>query len=388
MSARKKARYERRAASRETKRAAKLSRYDNFDNITDADNLYRAFKRSMRGVAWKESTQRYEASALRNVIETRRKLLTGERVQSGFVEFTLSERGKTRLLKSIHISERVVQKALSDYVLSPILTNCLIYDNGASVKNKGVHFALRRLIMHLSKFYRANGFTNTGYALLIDFSKYFDNIDHETLFKLQNAYIKDERVRKLLYKFISVFGKGKSLGLGSQVSQISAIFYANKLDHFIKEILRIKYYGRYMDDLYVIHADKAYLQLCLLKISEMCTALKLTINTKKTRIVKLSDGVPFLKGRYILKETGRILRLPHPDSAHRMRRKLKKFKKLIAANKMNFYDLRTAYQSWRGNFAKRFDAAKAVRRMDELFYRLFLSQGETHGKNGVSGTEK
>ncbi|MDR2510098.1 MAG: hypothetical protein LBC77_05595 [Spirochaetaceae bacterium] len=200
----------------------------------------------MRGVAWKESIQRYEASALRNIIDTRRKLLAGENVQSGFVEFTLSERGKTRLIKSIHISERVVQKALSDYVLSPILTNCLIYDNGASLKNKGVHFALRRLVMHLSKHYRANGFSNSGYALIIDFSKYFDNVDHATLFNLQNAYIKDERVRKLIYDFISVFGDGKSLGPGSQISQISAIFYANKLDHYIKEILRIKCYGRYM----------------------------------------------------------------------------------------------------------------------------------------------
>ncbi|MDR2510097.1 MAG: hypothetical protein LBC77_05590 [Spirochaetaceae bacterium] len=125
-----------------------------------------------------------------------------------------------------------------------------------------------------------------------------------------------------------------------------------------------------------------------MKITEICAALKITVNTKKTRIVKLSDGVPFLKGRYILTETGRILRIPHPDSTKRMRRKLKKFKKLIALGKMNFYDLRTAYQSWRGNFAKRFDAAKAVRRMDDLFYRLFINRGETNGANGLSGTEK
>jgi hypothetical protein len=38
---------------------------------------------------------------------------------------------------------------------------------------------------------------------------------------------------------------------------MSAIFYPDKLDHFIKEKLRVRYYGRYMDDLYLIHADKA-----------------------------------------------------------------------------------------------------------------------------------
>ena len=33
-------------------------------------------------------------------------------------------------------------------------------------------------------------------------------------------------------------------GLGSQVSQIDALMVASPLDHFIKEQLHIKYYGR------------------------------------------------------------------------------------------------------------------------------------------------
>jgi hypothetical protein len=50
---------------------------------------------------------------------------------------------------------------------------------------------------------------------------------------------------------------------------------------------------------------------------------------KKTRIVKLSRGMEFLKGKYILLENGWVLRRPGKDSARRMRRKLKKFKALI-----------------------------------------------------------
>jgi hypothetical protein len=73
----------------------------------------------MQGVAWKESVQRYSANALRNTAETRRKLLAGESVQSGFVEFTLRERGKIRNIKSVHISEQVVQKCLCDQILVP-----------------------------------------------------------------------------------------------------------------------------------------------------------------------------------------------------------------------------------------------------------------------------
>jgi hypothetical protein len=367
------ARRERRKQKREAKRNA-LKRFDDFGQITSADNLHAAFKRSKRGVSWKESVQRYEANALRNAAETRRALLAGESVQKGFREFTLNERGKTRHIKSVHISERVVQKCLCDRVLVPLLTRPLIHDNGASVKGKGVHFALRRLSCHLSRFYRSNGNSNEGFALLADFSRFFDSIDHGILFKLLSRYIGDERVLDLTRRFVSVFGTGKSLGLGSQVSQVAAIFYPNKLDHFIKERLRILFYGRYMDDFYLIHADKEYLKHCLQEIRRVCRTLALDLNEKKTRIVKLSQGVEFLKGKYALLASGRILKLPGRDSALRMRRKLRKFKGLIEAGEMGFQDLRAAYQSWRGNYMRRFNAYHRVKCMDRLYNGLFVNR--------------
>ena len=342
-----------------------------------------------RGVSWKESVQRFEASLFRNIAELRRKLIAGESVQSGFVEFTLRERGKVRHIKSVHISERVVQKVLSDRILTPLLQASLIHDNGASIKGKGVHFALRRLICHMARYYRQNK-TNDGFALLIDFTKFFDNIDHAVLFAMLDRRIQDPRIRELTRRFVSVFGEGKSLGLGSQISQISAIFYPDRLDHFIKEKLRVKFYGRYMDDLYLIHADKAYLQFCLAEIKAVCAGLKITVNEKKTRIVKLSEGVSFLKGKYRLLESGRILRLPHKDGAKRMRRKLLKFKRLIDAGKMRFEDLRCAYQSWRGNYRKRFNAHYCISRLDTLYNTLFINNrgNATEGKNGLHRKEK
>jgi hypothetical protein len=304
-----------------------------------------------------------------------RDLLAGKNIQQGFVEFDLHERGKLRHIKSIHISERIVQKCLCDKCLVPILSHPLIHDNGASIKGKGVHFALRRLITHLRRFYRKNNFSNDGYALLVDFTKFFDNIQHELLFALQEKYITNQRLRDLTRAFISVFGNGVSLGLGSQVSQISAIFMPNKLDHYIKEVLRIEGYGRYMDDLYLIHADKKYLEECLVKIKEICAALAITVNDRKTRIVRLSAGVPFLKGKYALLPSGKILRLPGKESAKRMRRKLVKFKALLETKKMDYKDIYTAYQSWRGGYMKRFDAHFQIKRMDALYNKLFI---DTH----------
>jgi retron-type reverse transcriptase len=297
---------------------------DDFSLIADPDNLYKAFKKSKKGVSWKESVQRYEMNLLRNISETRRKLLAGESVSHGFVEFDLMERGRFRHIKSVHISERVVQKCMCDQVLVPCISRSLFYDNGASLKNKGLHFSIRRLITHLSKYYRQQG-SNEGYCLMVDFSKFFDNIRHEDLFAMQDKLFKDKRIMALIRGFIEPFGDGKSLGLGSQVSQISAIYYPNRPDHFLKEVKRVKFYGRYMDDMYLIHQDKAFLQECLREIVRICANLGITVNTRKTRIAKLKNGIKFLKGTYSMTNTGKVLRKGDPDSRKRMHRKLANF---------------------------------------------------------------
>jgi hypothetical protein len=190
---------------------------------------------------------------------------------------------------------------------------------------------------------------------------------------MQNKFIQDKRIRKLLRNFITPFGEGKSLGLGSQVSQISAIFYPNRLDHYIKEVLRVKYYGRYMDDLYLIHESKEYLQRGLAAIEKICDTMGIIINKKKTRIVKLKDGIKFLKGIYSLAEKGKIICRANSDSRKRMRRKLNKFKKLLDTGKMVHTDIYTAYQSWRGSYKRRFNAFYTIKRMDSLYNRLFIT---------------
>jgi hypothetical protein len=355
------------------KRRNCIAQYDDFSQIVDPDNLYRAFKKARRGVGWKESVQRFEASWLRNINALRKKLLAWENISSGFVEFTIRERGKERHIKSVHISERVVQKALCDQALTPILSRPLIYDNSASLKGKGVHFALRRLKSHLSRFYRKNGFSNEGYVLAIDLSKFFDSIRHDILIKNISKYINDPDVLRLLKQFIIVFGDNISLGLGSQISQICAVFYPNVIDHFVKGQLGIKYYARYMDDIYLIHKDRAYLKYCLKKIREQCEKIGLITNIKKTKISALRHGFIFLKGRYSLNEQGRIVCRPCRKSTVRMRRKLFVFKRIINnGGRIAYRDIWDSYQSWRNTYRKRFDAYYRVRIMDGLYNRLFI----------------
>ena len=154
------ARYQRRKAAREEKRRARLGEYDNFDNLLDANNLIGAFKCSQKGVSWKSSVQRYEMNLLQQTNDSKKKLAAGEPVAQGFIEFDLRERGKMRHIKSVHIKERCIQRVLCDHALVPVLSNSLIYDNGASLENKGIHFSLDRLDKHLHWYYRHNNFSN------------------------------------------------------------------------------------------------------------------------------------------------------------------------------------------------------------------------------------
>ena len=277
-------RYQRRKAQREAKRKQKLL---SFDAIFSYDNLYKSYIKCRRNVGWKASTQRYIVQAPLNVYQTRQKLLKGKFKTSGFFEFDLYERGKKRHIRSVKIEERVVQRCLCDHALVPVIESTFVYDNGASIKNKGYHFAMNRMKRHLQYHYRKYG--NDGYILLFDFHHFFDNVSHELVKKIVADHFDDQRIIDLTYHFIEAFGD-VGLGLGSQISQTLALASCNKLDHIVKEKLQVKCYGRYMDDGYLIHPDKEYLKECLQVIKEICDELGIILNEKKTQIVKLSHG--------------------------------------------------------------------------------------------------
>lgn len=62
----------------------------------------------------------------------------------------------------------------------------------------------------------------------------------------------------------------KSLGIGSQISQISGIYYPSKMDNYCKIVKGIKFYGRYMDDTYIIGNSKEELKSLLDDIDKIC----------------------------------------------------------------------------------------------------------------------
>ena len=149
------------------------------EELTDMRELNGCTMASTEESRWKEATQRYIANMLLRNLDLRTALLSGTYRESPTIKFTINERGHIRDINAPACVDRVIQKSVSRNVLIPAIRPHLIYDNYASLKDRGTHFARRRLIMMLRSYIRANG--TDGYVLLGDVSKYFDSVDHEVL---------------------------------------------------------------------------------------------------------------------------------------------------------------------------------------------------------------
>lgn len=371
---RRNARYDRRVAKREAKRLAFKAPYDDIHRITDTNHLIKSAYMSRKGTSKKASVQKYMMNLMRNVTESRNDILNHKDIRQGFIEFDLHERGRKRHIRAMYVKERVIQRCLCDYALIPVLRRSLVYDNGASLKWKGIHFALFRLKRMLQRYVRKHG--TEGYILLIDFSKYFDNIYHLPVWDIIRNNFNDTELRLLCWKFVKAFGT-KSLGIGSQVSQILAIAYPNRVDHRIKEYHHNGLSARYMDDSYVIAPTKEELEYILSDCLRLWAALGISVSENKTRIESIKHFT-FMKVRFRITESGKVLMLPCKQSFTRMRRKLRKFKKFYEYGYMSMDQINASYQSWYG-YQNHFNAYNSLRCMDSYFYKLF-NTWPNHGK--------
>lgn len=371
---RREGRFQRRKAKREAKKRVYENQYV-IEKIFTRSNLRKAFKKCRRCVSWKGAVQRYIIRSPIIITQTHEKLMNGTYKHSGFDEFDTFERGTLRHIKAIKFNDRVVQRCFCDNALVPVIGKSFIYDNGASQEGKGYHFSINRMICHLQRHYRKYG--NEGYILLFDFSKFFDSVNHSVINDIVRDNFSDQRVISFFERFIASFGP-VGLGLGSQISQIMALASANRMDHYCKEILRMKGYCRYMDDGYLISPSKAVLQSALIDLKWIAGELGFKLNEKKTKIVKLSHGFSWMKVRWSLTKTGKVVRKIYKQSVVKMRRKLKKFPLMIAQGKMDLEHANLAYQSWRG-YAKHFHTYHNIRKMDALYKKMFPDVPVTRG---------
>jgi retron-type reverse transcriptase len=324
-----------------------------YEKIYQFESLYQAYKATIKGKKEKKDVIQFELD-LSNQLWKLHDELQMKLYRLGRYHCFQIYDPKKREIQALSIRDRVVQHSICDQVLKPYFEPRLIYDNAACREGKGTRFATDRLTKFMRDFYKEHG--TDGYILKFDIRKFFDSIHHEVL-KEKLCCISDEEVKELLYHIIDSYAKEpekdelslRGLPLGNQTSQWFALWYLNGLDRLIKERLRIKYYSRYMDDGILIHEDKAYLSLCLKKMTEYVEQeLKLSFN-EKTQIFPISQGTDYLGFRFYLTDTGKVIRRLRTSNKKRWKRRLKLYQKQYRQGTKTFEEITRSMKSYQGH---------------------------------------
>ncbi len=226
--------------------------------------------------------------------------------------------------------DRVIHHWIMECI-GPILDLRLIDDCYSCRTGRGTLFGIRRA----QKFLRSctQGFSRPCWTLRLDISGYFMAIDRQILWSLLERHLSShagvwddpclfQALRQVVFhdptadchlhgpasdwehlprdKSLFFSKPGCGLPIGNLTSQWFANIYLNELDQFVKRDLGIRYYGRYVDDLLLLHADRDVLHASISPIRQFLSdRLHLTLHPRKIHLQPASHGFAFL-GAYIL----------------------------------------------------------------------------------------
>lgn len=338
-----------------------------FEQVADFGNLYKAYKKSKSGKGFSKSSQRFQVAALDGIHQIKRRLETKTYEVGKYNEFTVYE-PKERIIKAGSFVDKIVQHSLCDNVLIQILRTEFIQTNYAGQENKGTLYGLDCLKAHMYLAYQKYGYN--CWIVKADISKFFYNIDHDILKDMVRYFVKDDDVYWLCEKFIDSTD-GVGLPLGNQASQVFALLYLSGLDHFITGELGVKYYGRYMDDFYLIVESKEYAKCCLSGIREFVHSIELELNGK-TQIIPFKNGIKFCGFHTYVTNDGKVIRKLKNENKRTAKKKFKKMAYLVSKEKLSRAKFDESYNAWK-NHISHGNCMKLGYEMDKYIERLLDS---------------
>lgn len=318
-----------------------------FEKVTDFHNMYRAFRKAKCGKGYKRSSARFNISALDGVHALIQQLKNKTYTVSGYSEFKVYE-PKERLIQTTSFKDKVVQHCLCDNVIMPRLENVFIYENCAGQKGKGTLFGLDLLKSQMEVFYRKYGMD--GYILKCDIKKFFYNISHDQMKDIVKYYFGYDHDICWLCELYIDSTEGKGLPLGNQINQGLALLYLDSMDKLIKQQLGIEFYGRYMDDFYLIHSNKKYLKYCLEVILDYLETLDLELNGK-TQIFPFRNGISYLGFHTYIASSGKVIRKLKNQNKRNAQRKFVKMAKLVTEGNIPKEKMKVSYASWKNHIS-------------------------------------
>lgn len=385
------------------------------NDIASFTSLYKAYKKAKKNKRCTNSVLKYEMQVIENTARLCDELKNRTYRPSPTYTFRVYE-PKERVVEANAFVDKVVQHSLCDNALVPYFSSSFIRDNYASQVGKGTQDALDRLQFFMRKYYfqrkaesdkhsRENGLAyvplgkggyENGWVLKGDFAHYFYSIQHWPLkMKAHEKIVQrapDAETRDFCCWLLDLFidsTEGVGIPIGFQTSQPLAILNLDEMDHYVKEELGAKMYGRYMDDFYIIHESKEQLKEWLADIQNLIKPLGLRLNNK-TQIFPLTQGLDFLGYHTYLASTGKVVRKIRNTKKSSLRRKLKKFRKKLDAGAITIPEIVQSYESTKSHM-EHGNTYRVLRDMDDFFYKLFpeipRGKGTKDGKKN-NGTRR
>ena len=238
--------------------------------------------------------------------------------------------------------DRVVHHFIYNRIY-PIFDRKFIYDSYSCRVGKGTLFGINRVRDFLKSCGSGNNTGNINaphnnrndiWVLRLDIQGYFMAINKDILLDLikkglsgrksrssEDSDLTDYLIRKTVFneplknaefrspqsawddlpkdKSLMCSAPNCGLPIGNLTSQLFANVYLNPFDHFVKRELKIRYYGRYVDDMILIHCDKPVLLGAISRIRKFLSEiLNLTLHPRKIKLQSANKGFAFL-GAYI-----------------------------------------------------------------------------------------
>lgn len=365
------ARYQRRKAKRLEKLTARNRAVGTIRTAFSYRKMFFYGKKCCNGVRWKQSTQNFELHLFSGTASRRKAILTGKWKPRKCVHFILVERGKVRPIDAPHITDRQIHKTLCGEVLIPLYTPSMIYDNGASQRNKGLHFAFSRLKDQLRWHYRRYG--RQGGVLLIDLKGFFPNAPHELLYQRHQDLILNRGLRSLadaVVRYSPCPTPGRGMPLGIEPSQQEMVALPSSIDNWVKCQLGAHGFGRYMDDYYLIWHDLDELKKMGHEIVRRFESCGIRVNKQKCKVIPLDRHFRFCKAKFLLTDTGAVKVHGCRDGMKRARRKLRSFIPKVKSGEMTMEAVKAFLQS-QTSYYDYFDDHGRVLKLKRMYHAMY-----------------
>lgn len=314
-----------------------------FEEFTNFETQYRGYRLAARDKRYRPEVLAYTANLEENLIDGINHLIWKDYVIEGAHEF-FEYFPKKRIITAWPFRYRVINCA-AYLVLWPIYSKSFYEHSYGSIPGMGQIKACGQLQQWMRKA-RASG--QEWYVGKADVAKFFFRIPHEVqlqelgkplddpdmMWFLETCIKGDGRPTGLPLEFSDVSEAERVAGIGmpvgSLISQMTANVVMTPLDHYMKRVVRIPKYIRYMDDMIIMAPSKQQVWDAISSMDDFLQEnLGLQLNNK-TAVMPYDAGVEFV---------GRVIRPDRIDirksSSLQMKRHLRYVKKAYAEGKVS-----------------------------------------------------